>query len=255
MASDLAQRIFREVHTDLPREAPGNRASTARALSAATELPDAPTVLDIGCGPGTQTLDLAALLPGARITAIDALQRFIDVAQARLRAAGLAQRVTATVGDMRTLAFPDGSFDLLWCEGAVYVMGVREALTAWRPLLKPRGYIGFTEAVWLTDSPPEEIAEWWAGEYPQMVGVDACLTCVQECDFELVDHFVLPEAAWWDDYYRPLERRLNALRDRYRDDPAALEAIGEHQREVDCYRRWSDCYGYLFVVARRPREG
>ena len=31
----------------------------------------------------------------------------------------------------------------------------------------------------------------------------------------------------------------------------ALAALEEHQREIDYYRRWSDHYGYLFVVARK----
>lgn len=250
-AADVARRVFFEVHTDLPREAPGSRDCTARALAALTALPEAPRVLDIGCGPGTQTLDLAELLARAQITAIDAHEPFVADTRRRVQAAGLADRITAEVGDMRRLPFPDQSFDLLWCEGAIYVMGVREALDAWRRLLQPGGCIGFTDAVWLTDAPPAELARWWAEEYPQMGGVDACLDAVRESGFDVIDHFVLPEAAWWDSYYHPLEQRLTLLRERYAADPLALAAIADNQREVDCYRRWSAHYGYLFVVARR----
>lgn len=253
-AANVARRIFREVHTDLPREAPGSRACTARAL-AATVLPEAASVLDIGCGPGTQTLDLAALLPGARIAAVDAHEPFVTVARERVRAAGVADRVSVVLGDMRRLDWPDACFDLLWCEGAIYVMGVREALGAWRRLLKPGGYIGFTEAVWRTASPPAELSRWWADAYPGMGDVDACLGCLSEQGFEPVEHFLLPETAWWDDYYGPMERRLAALRDRYRSDRLAMTAVDDNQREVDYYRRWSAHYGYLFVVGRRSAAG
>ncbi len=252
MPTDVARRVFREVHTDLPREAPGSRDCTARALTSVV-LPDEPSVLDIGCGPGTQTLDLARLLPGARITALDAQERFVAVTTQRLQAAGLADRVVTEVGDMRRLHFTDQSFDLLWCEGAIYIMGVREALAAWRDLLKPGGWIGFTEAVWLTDSPPEELYRWWHEAYPKMGGVEDCLESVRGSGFEVVEHFVLPEAAWWSDYYEPMERRLVVLREHYRSDPLALAAIENHQQEVDYYRRWSAHYGYLFVVARREQ--
>ena len=127
--ADTALRVFFKVHTDLPREAPGSRDSTARALAAVGPLPAAPAVLDIGCGPGTQTLDLATLLPAAQITAVDAHLPFVEVARQRVREAGLQSRVRIDPGDMRRLPYAPGSFDLIWCEGAAYIMGVREALT------------------------------------------------------------------------------------------------------------------------------
>jgi len=253
-AARIARKVFLEVHTDLPREAPGSAACTARALAAAT-LPGTPLVLDIGCGPGTQTIDLATRLPGATITAIDAHEPFVSTARDRIRSAGLADRVSVAVGDMRELTCPEAHFDLLWCEGAVYIMGVHEALEAWRHLFKPGGHIGCTEAVWLNGEPPGVLSAWWKAAYPKMGRRDDCLSDVRESGFEVVDSFVLPEAAWWDDYYGPMERRLDTLRDRYRADPPALAAIDEHQREIDYYRRWSDHYGYLFVVARRPGAG
>ena len=70
--------------------------------------------------------------------------------------------------------------------------------------------------------------------------------------YELLGHFLLPEAAWWDDYYKPMEARIASSRVELEDDRPGLAALEEHQREIDYYRRWSEHYGYLFVVARRP---
>ncbi|MBM3298007.1 MAG: class I SAM-dependent methyltransferase, partial [Candidatus Aminicenantes bacterium] len=53
------RRIFFEVHSGLPREGPGDEASLRRALRLVGKLPERPLVLDVGCGPGLQTLDLA----------------------------------------------------------------------------------------------------------------------------------------------------------------------------------------------------
>ena len=56
------RELFADVHSDLPRQGPGNRASTERALAMAGALPADVRILDIACGPGMQTLDLAYLV-------------------------------------------------------------------------------------------------------------------------------------------------------------------------------------------------
>lgn len=250
----MLQRIFAEVHTDLPREGPGNRESTARALATLAPLPVQPQILDIACGPGMQTVHLAELAADAQITAVDAHAPFLEAARTRAAAAGVAERIVFAPADMRALPFEDGACDLLWCEGAAYNMGIEAALSAWRRLLKPGGGIAFTEAVWLTDSRPGELERWWLDEYPDMDGIEACLARVQRSGFSPVAHFVLPESAWWDDYYRPMEARLGRLRSEHAADPAALTELAVHQQEIDCYRRWSEHYGYLFVSARPDRD-
>src|SRR5262249_11799155 len=57
---------------------------------------------------------------------------------------------------MSALDFPDASFDLIWSEGAIYVMGFAEGLRAWKRLLKPHGAIAVTELSWLGPDIPEE---------------------------------------------------------------------------------------------------
>jgi SAM-dependent methyltransferase len=248
---DLARRIMFTVHSGLPREAPGSRESTARALALITDLPEKARILDIGCGPGMQTLDLAALLPEAEIQAVDAHEPFVAEGTRRADAAGCADRVTFHVGDMRALAFPPDSFDLIWCEGAAYIMGVTEALETWRPLVKPGGYLALTDAVWLSETPPQTLLDWWQAEYPAMGDTQACVDKVVNAGYRILGYFVLPESAWWDDYYDPMERRIAGLRIEFENEPAALRELEAHQREIDCYRRWSEHYGYLFVVARK----
>jgi len=257
-AVDPGLRLFFEVHSELPREGPGNRASTARALAAAGPLPDRAKILDIGCGPGMQTRDLAELVPDALITAVDAHQPFLDVLANTMKRAGLDDRVTVQCEDMRALPFPDASYDLIWCEGAAYIMGVENALRAWRRLLTPGGRLAFTDAVWLTDSPPDELRDWWSDGYPDMGDVAECLRRVERNGFRILDHFTLPESAWWDDYYRPMEDRLIMLRERFSGedggDVDALALLDECQREIDYFRRWSGLYGYQFVIVQVDGE-
>lgn len=53
--------IFFEVYEHLPRQVPGNRASAGSALGLCRALKESPLILDLGCGVGGQTLQLAEL--------------------------------------------------------------------------------------------------------------------------------------------------------------------------------------------------
>ena len=50
--SDQLPEVFWEIHRGLPREGPGDNASTRRAFLMLKELPKNPRILDIGCGTG-----------------------------------------------------------------------------------------------------------------------------------------------------------------------------------------------------------
>jgi len=242
-----ARAVFFDVHSGLPREGPGSRESTRPALEFAAPLPPRPYVLDIACGPGMQTLDLAELLPDASIVAVDFHEPFVAEANRRAADRGVADRVTAQVGDMAALDFPPGSFDLIWCEGAAYIMGVPDALAAWRPLLRPGGRLALSEAVWLKPDPPESVRRGWA-EYPAMVDIESCRQIVRDAGYELLGDFVLPEAAWWDDYYTPMQRRLDVLDTKYAGDAAAEAVLREHRDEIAMCRDHAAYYGYVFLV-------
>lgn len=251
--ADRQRRIFFEVHRDLPREGPGSRASTARALRLILEREPASairTVLDVACGPGQQTVDLVGLLPAARLLALDLHPPFLVQARQRLESVGAADRVALVRADMRRLPVRGSSIDLVWCEGAAYIMGIGAALDAWHGLLRSGGFCAFTEAVWLRRSVPGPVRRCWA-EYPAMGDRGNCRRLVVERGFEPIGDFVLPAAAWWDDYYTPMEARIAALRARYQDDAVAAAVLDECAAEIDVCRRYGDCYGYAFFVARK----
>jgi SAM-dependent methyltransferase len=241
--------IFWEIHSKLPREGPGDDASTRKAFSMLPNLPNAPRILDVGCGPGMQTIELARITDGS-ITALDTHQPFLDELAKRAKEAGVSERITTVRESMFAMPFPAESFDLIWSEGAIYFMGLREGLARWKPLLRARGYIVITEPCWLKSDIADELRAFWR-EYPGMTTVENCSRIVGEAGYREVSQFTLPEAAWWDDYYRPIERRLSTLRQKHKDNPAALMIINETQNEIDMYRAHSNCYGYVFFVIQR----
>src|SRR5690606_35999513 len=93
------QAIFFEVFESLPRQGPGNRGCTARALQLCGELPPSPAVLDLGCGTGAQTLHLAELTNGS-IVALDNHAPSIERLRAIIAERGLDGRIRAEIGDM-----------------------------------------------------------------------------------------------------------------------------------------------------------
>ena len=240
------REVFFAIHSMLPREGPGNRASTARALSLAGPLPARPRVLDIACGPGAQTMDIAGLLPDARIVALDLHCPFLGELRRRAAAGAVADRVAAVRGDMAALPFAAASFDLLWCEGAAYIMGAEAALRSWRPLLALGGRLALSEAVWLAADPPEKVRRCW-DEYPAMRDAEGCRALVRGCGWRLLGDFVLPAEAWWE-YYAPLEPRLDRLERKYAGDALAEAVLREQREEIALYRDHGDCYGYMFLV-------
>lgn len=240
------RELFFLLHADLPRQGPGSEASTRRALTQLS-LPRQPSVVDIGCGPGMQTLHLASALPQAAIKAIDLQPAFLKALASRLaeNTSPARAEVSTVLGDMAQMPFKDDSFDLIWCEGAAYIMGVECALAAWRPLLRPRAYLAFTEVTWL-QAPHRVTHEWWAARYPDIRAREDWLPVIEQAGYEVVDHFPLPEADWWHHYYTPLEARIEQLSPAYPDHPVLAEA----KSEIDLYRRHSQDYSYTFYVLR-----
>jgi len=241
--------IFFEVYESLPRQGPGNRACAARALGFCRDLPPSPVVLDLGCGVGGQTLHLAELTSGS-IIAIDSHAPSIESLRATAAERGLAHRIRPLVGDIVRPNQAFGSFDLIWSEGALYNIGIENALRIYRGLLRPHGYLAFTDAVWCQEGPPTEVKTSF-DDYPTMGRVSDVLAAIERSGFSLVGHFTLPDEAWWDDFYTPMRHRVEELRGKYVDDAEALTALDQIAEEPEMHRRHSEYYAYEFFVVRR----
>jgi SAM-dependent methyltransferase len=247
--------LFFEIFNGLPRQGPGDAASTIRALRLVPRIGAETRVLDLGCGTGLQTRTLARNSP-ARFVAIDNHPPFVDEANRQARTLGMADRIDARVGDMCQLDFAPGSFDLIWCEGAIYVPGFERGLRAWRPLLAHGGHLAVTDVCWSRPDPPAECADFWAREYPAIRDPMTLLTIIDACGYDSVGHFALPASSWWDDYYAPLEHNIAQFRIRHATEQDAQKLADRTQHEIDIWRAYSDSYHYEFFVmrsrARRP---
>lgn len=232
---------FFALHRDLPREGPGEPADIAWAAEVAGLISTA-EMADVGCGPGGDIGDLLAAAPQGHVTALDKVPHFVDAARGAWADDG---RVTVLQADMATIM---NRYDLIWCAGAVYFLGVTEALTAWRKALLPDGFVAFSEICWFTDAPSARAQALWA-DYAAMSDAAGIQARVEAAGFEVVGTRTLSDAAW-EAYFQPIDARIAALR------PGADEGLStvldEAEEEAACWRAHRDEFGYLLSVVR-PR--
>ncbi|MBN1766427.1 MAG: class I SAM-dependent methyltransferase [Sedimentisphaerales bacterium] len=241
--------IFIEIHSDNPREGPGHNDATSRAYSRLKNLPARPKILDVGCGPGMQTLELARRSDGD-IVALDNHQPFLDYLNNQAAENGLAGKITAVNGSMSALPFDKESFDIIWSEGAIYIMGFEKGLRAWRPILKADGYIVVSELAWIKANPPVEIDRFLTTAYPAIKTIEENIDVIKQCDYSLVHHFILDESGWWN-YYQPIRNKIARLQAKYKDDPEALNILKEEKIEIEMYQKYSQWYGYVFFIMQK----
>jgi len=241
--------IFFEIHQDLPREGPGRNKYTRKAFKMLPKI-DRPRILDIGCGPGGQTMELARLTQG-EVIGIDIHQPYLDKMADKIKKEGLSGRVHNINCSMLDMNFPDESFDIIWSEGSIYIIGFEKGLREWYRFIKPKGFLVVHEMTWLRPDPPKEIYDYWKEFYPKIKTVPENLKLIPACGYKLIGYFTLPEDAWWIEYYNPLEIRIKKLRKKYIDDLEALAVLDNEQREIDMYKKYYKWYGSVFFVMQK----
>ena len=151
---------------------------------------------------------------------------------------------------MASLQFPDNTFDLIWSEGAIYIMGFEAGLTSWQKFLKPGGFVAVSEVCWQKDSPPEELKAFWQSEYPAIQPVDKNSDIIAGLNLELIAHFPLPAKAWWHDYYQPMIKLIAEYR-RKSPTPEMQSFLAGLEEEISIFHRYSAYYVYEFFIMQK----
>ena len=188
-----------------------------------------PRILDIGCGSGVPTMELAKLSDG-EVIGIDIDQDLLDILNRKIEQEGLTNRVKAIKCSLLDIKFLDNSFDIIWAEGSITTLGVEKSLREWNRLLKPKGFLVIHD----------EIKHFFEKRH-----------VVAACGYKLIEHFSLPEEAWWEEYYKPLEIRIKELYEKYSNAPDALEVLNIHQNEVDVVKASPKSFHSVFCIMQK----
>jgi len=239
-----------ELYEVLPRCGPGANEFTRRAFSFIPKPSKQPFILDIGCGPGVQTVELAKISNG-KIIALDNHQAFLDTLMKTAKAEGVAEHITLKNISMLEMDFETNSFDIIWSEGALYFLGFQNGLKRCHQLLKNNGYLAVTELVYLVPEPPTPVVKYLGNEYPDIKDVAGNIALIQKERFRLISNFTLSESAWLNDYYLPMETELSRLNKKYQGNKAALGMFERFRNEIDIYKKYSKFYGYEFFIMQK----
>ena len=190
---------------------------------------DRPRILDIGCGSGVSTLELARLSRG-KVIGIDIDQLALDKFAKRIKKAGLTDQIQAINCSMFDMDFPDESFDIVWAEGSIYAIGFERGLREWKRLLKAGGSMVV---------------------HDEQGNVRDKLDQISNCDYEFIGYFILSEETWWTEYFAPLEKLVNETRTKYPYDQSVLEEIQQAQVELDMYKKYPERNSSVYFVMKK----
>jgi SAM-dependent methyltransferase len=238
--------LFR-LFTGLPRQGPGTRSATEKAISLLRPLPNEPLILDIGCGTGASTVVLADSFDG-NITAIDIHEPYLAELRNSYLSGDYQSSLETRLLSMDALDFPCESFDLIWSEGAVYIMGLASALEQWKPILKHGGQICVSDLCWLRDDPPSELNQFWESEGASPGTTEEYRAIAERLGYDLYAQFTLETEGWWENFYVPLGERIRELRDANTLDPGLAAVLDSTEKEIEIYQRYGDYYGYVFFL-------
>lgn len=202
---------------------------TRRAFQMLPKL-DRPRILDIGCGSGIPTMQLAVLSNG-HITALDIDQASINGLAKKIERAGLSGRVETVRASMFAMDFLEQSFDIIWAEGSIHVTGFAKGLREWGKLLRPGGFLAVHDELGNTAEKLEQISE---------------------CGYELLGYFELDEDTWRKEYFAPLKKLIDQNRTQKAVDPGVMALLEREQQDLDFFKEHPDrCCSVFFVMRKR----
>ncbi|WP_314584693.1 class I SAM-dependent methyltransferase [Paenibacillus terrigena] len=245
------ETYFYEAFEQMERLGPGSDESTKRAMEFFPN-PDAQLrILDIGCGVGAHSFQLATYFPNAIITAIDNHAPNIDRLNQTAKQRGVSNRIYAICMSMFEMTFADASFDLIWAEGSIYIAGFEKGIQDWKRLLKIGGYIICSEISWLLDTPSDESYHFWHKAYPEMDTITNNLRKIEAAGYAIKGNFVSPSTDWTTHYYDLMENNLQCMREKYVDHVEAMQVVEMLQTEMDVYHSNMQDYSYVFYAMER----
>jgi SAM-dependent methyltransferase len=131
-------------------------------------------VLDVGCGPGTITADLAELVPGGVVVGLERAPEVLADAREEASRRG-AGNVEFAVGDVHALPYPDGAFDVVHAHQVLQHVGDPvTALREMRRVTRPGGLVAARDSDYgaMSWTPASDGLDHWQALYRRTARVN-----------------------------------------------------------------------------------
>ena len=243
--------LMADLFKNAARQGPGSEETTKRALDL-TGLDKSQNlkIADVGCGTGAQTKFLAENTNG-HITAIDIFPQFLDKLNEKIKNLTLQSRISTDIQSMDKLPFAEKQFDLIWSEGAIYIMGFEKGIKEWWRFLKPEGILAVSEICWFTDNRPKELNDYWQQAYPEIDTAANKIKILEDNGYSPMAYFRLAEYCWTEQYYNPLKKVIPGFLARHNNSKEAIELVENERAEIRLYEKYKTYYGYGFYIAQK----
>ncbi len=188
-----------------------------------------PHILDIGCGTGVPTIELAKISDG-HVIGIDIDITSLNLLQRKIKEMGFKNRVSVIKSSILTMDLPEESFDIIWAEGSIFVIGFENSLKKWRRFLKPNGFLV------IHDENKNKVKK---------------LGLIPKCGYRLIAQFELSDNLWCREYYTPLEQLIKEFRNKCPGDSELIDELNKDQIEIDKCKSNSIVTSSFFVIMQK----
>jgi len=188
-----------------------------------------PSILDIGCGSGVPTIELARLSDG-KITAIDIDRRQLDRLREKVRKSKLGNRINVVESSMTDMHLEAESFNIIWAEGSIAVIGFENGIIEWKSLLKPGGFLVV---------------------HDDRGNIGEKMLAILHNQYVLIGSFEINEDIWWEEYYKPLNDKLIEIRNKYHGDSGIENILQNDQEQIDRYHNNRSAYRSAFFILKK----
>jgi ubiquinone/menaquinone biosynthesis C-methylase UbiE len=189
---------------------------------------DEPRILDIGCGSGIPTLELARL-SGGTVTGIDIDEEGLASLRQRAEESGLSGRVEALKCDIKDMNFTKESFDIIWAEGSIFAVGFEKGLHEWQRFLKPGGFMVV---------------------HDEQGNVEDKEKIIKSNGYELLGRIILDKTTWRREYFSPIEKLVNEASDGGTPSAEVMELAQNDKRDIETFRKNPDGNSSVIFVMK-----
>jgi ubiquinone/menaquinone biosynthesis C-methylase UbiE len=174
-------------------------------------------------------MELARLGQG-EVIGIDIDQRALAKLNRKIKEAGFSNQVQAVNCSILNMSFPDESFDIIWSEGSIFVIGFEKGIWEWKRFIRQDGFMVI---------------------HDEKGNIEEKLEQISKCGYKLLGYFVLSEDTWRAEYFAPLEKLVAKAQTIHTDDPQAPEELNQARRELEMFRNNPERNNSVYFVIQK----